>query len=247
MMSEKEMWHSTEAFLVNAKIRHMTPASLEYESLRQAYSASHDQPFVIVRPRTAAEVSTLLKHCRAKSIPFVVRAGGHDLFGRSTLHGGLTIDLRDINYVHVNHDKKTARIGGGIIFSKLLEDLARHNLHVPTGTVGTVGFVGWAMGGGYGDSCAWAGLGLDQILRAKVVNANGELMDADDEMLKGIRGSGGFGIIVEATIQVYAFKEVRNCVTCPAVLYVVLIRPRFKPASSFLIRPRISSQPLYLS
>lgn len=53
------------------------------------------------------------------------------------------------------------------------------------------------------------GLGADQIVAAKIVNAKGELVDADAELLKGIRGGGGiFGVIVELTIKVYPLKEV---------------------------------------
>jgi FAD/FMN-containing dehydrogenase len=53
------------------------------------------------------------------------------------------------------------------------------------------------------------GLGVDQIVGAKIVNAKGELVEANDEMLKGIRGGGGiFGVIAELAIKVYPLKEV---------------------------------------
>lgn len=53
------------------------------------------------------------------------------------------------------------------------------------------------------------GLGADQIVAAKIVNAKGELVDADAELLEGIRGGGGIsGVIVELTIKVYPLKEV---------------------------------------
>ena len=53
-------------------------------------------------------------------------------------------------------------------------------------------------------------MGVDQIVGAKVVNANGEIQDADEELLVGIRGGGGsLGIIVELTIKVYPLSTVR--------------------------------------
>lgn len=210
MSSTNTISHSTEDFLVTSKLHYQTPASPDYDSTRQVYALSHDRPSVIVRPREAAEVSALVKHCVAESVPFVVRAGGHDLYGRSVVDGVLTIDLRDINHVEVDADRMTAQVGGGILFDRLLEELEKHRLHTPTGAVGSVGLVGWALSGGYGDSSAWGGLGLDNVLGAKVINAKGDLVEADDEMLKGIRGSGGFGIIVEVTIKVYPSDEVRN-------------------------------------
>jgi FAD/FMN-containing dehydrogenase len=52
-------------------------------------------------------------------------------------------------------------------------------------------------------------LGVDQIVAAKLVNPNGEIVAADDDLLKGIRGAGGmFGVIVELTIKVFPLKEV---------------------------------------
>lgn len=55
------------------------------------------------------------------------------------------------------------------------------------------------------------GMGVDQIIGAKVVNANGEIQDADEEMLVGIRGGGGsLGIIVELTIKVHPISTVSH-------------------------------------
>jgi FAD/FMN-containing dehydrogenase len=53
------------------------------------------------------------------------------------------------------------------------------------------------------------GLGVDQVIGAKIVNARGEIQTADEELLVGIRGGGGsLGIIVELTIKVYAIDKV---------------------------------------
>jgi FAD/FMN-containing dehydrogenase len=77
------------------------------------------------------------------------------------------------------------------------------------GTVASVGYVGWATLGGYGPFSSSHGLGVDQILSAKLVNAKGELVEASEELLQAIRGAGGsFGVIVELTIKVYPLKEV---------------------------------------
>lgn len=73
----------------------------------------------------------------------------------------------------------------------------------------SVGYVGWSTLGGYGSMTARYGLGVDQICGAKIVNAKGEIQDASDEMLVGIRGGGGtLGIIVELTIKVYPLDKV---------------------------------------
>ena len=82
-----------------------------------------------------------------------------------------------------------------------------------SGTIASVGYTGWATLGGYGPLTSHYGMGVDQIigqnsLRDKLL-ADGEIQDADEEMLVGIRGGGGsLGIIVELTIKVYPISTV---------------------------------------
>lgn len=79
-----------------------------------------------------------------------------------------------------------------------------------SGTVASVGYVGWSTLGGYGPLTSHYGLGVDQILGAKIINARGEVQTADEEILVGIRGGGGsLGIITELTIKVYPVPKVR--------------------------------------
>jgi len=65
------------------------------------------------------------------------------------------------------------------------------------------------MTGGYGQMAHKFGLGVDHLLAAKIVNANGDIVEADKQIMKGIRGAGGnFGVVVEATIKIYDFSQV---------------------------------------
>lgn len=62
--------------------------------------------------------------------------------------------------------------------------------------------------GGYGQMVHKFGLGIDHLLAAKIVNADGHIVDADERIMKGIRGAGGnFGVVVEATIKIYPFAQ----------------------------------------
>jgi FAD/FMN-containing dehydrogenase len=185
------------------------PSSREYTSLRETYVHTKAEPLAIVRPRTAEDVAAIIPIAHSHSIKISVRSGGHDLFGRSVVNGSLVIDMRPLKSVEVSEDCKTAKVGGGILMGGVAEALARFGLVTPFGSVPSVGYVGWATLGGYGVLSGKYGLGVDQIVGAKVVNWKGELVDADAEMLKGIRGAGGnFGVIVELTIKVYPLKSV---------------------------------------
>ncbi|UZP40350.1 hypothetical protein NXS19_008166 [Fusarium pseudograminearum] len=95
--------------------------------------------------------------------------------------------MRDINYVNISEDRKTAHIGGGIITRELAKALGVQGLIIPTAPNASVGYVGWATLGGYSPLSTKYGLGVDQIVGAK---------------------GGCLGVITQMTIKVYFLKEI---------------------------------------
>lgn len=187
-----------------------TSSTSGFEDVRQTCNSNvTTQPLAIVRPRTEAEVSSVVTHCAGHSprIPLAIRSGGHDMWGRSLVEDGVVIDLRALDQVEVAEDKSSARIGGGITGGALIKHLETVSLSTPTGFCTGVGYAGWALGGGYGVLQGKYGLGCDQILAARVVTASGEVVDTKDdrELLWALRGAGNgnFGVVVELTIKVY--------------------------------------------
>ncbi|KAM5343337.1 hypothetical protein ACJ41O_014303 [Fusarium nematophilum] len=188
------------------------PDSKEFTSLQTSYTGQHDdvKPIVITRPQTAEQIAVVVKACLSLKLEPVVRGGGHDMFGRFSALGAVSIDLRDLNSVTVSPDKKTARVGGGTTNHRVLEALSEHGLTAPAGSCGTVGFVGWCLGGGFGPYVHSYGLGADQIIGARVVNAKGELVDANARLLKGLRGGGGsLAIVAELEVKTWPLCEVQ--------------------------------------
>ncbi|KAI1115592.1 FAD-binding domain-containing protein [Nemania sp. NC0429] len=186
----------------------ITPSDSNFDATRTFFVKRDAVPSAIARPQNVEQVQDLIQNCTKNGIDFVIRSGGHDCAGRSQVAGALSIDLRDIKHITISADEKTATVGGGILFRDLVEALDARGLITPVGTVASVGYVGWATLGGYGPFSTSHGLGVDQIVGAKVVTAKGELVEADAELLEGIRGGGGiFGVIVELTIKVYPLKE----------------------------------------
>lgn len=193
----------------NPHIPYFTPSSSEFNTLRPGYVIDSTTPAIILRPRTADDVAGLISILKTNSLHFAIRVGGHDMFGRYQAESAVTIDLREIAYIHVDREARTARIGGGVIVSDLLSVLDQYGMVVPHPIISSVGFVGWATHGGYGLMSSEYGLGVDQILQAKVVGADATVCNANDEMLAVIRGGGGtLGVIVELTIKIYPLAQV---------------------------------------
>lgn len=194
----------------NTHIHYATPQSPDYADLCRGYIINATpKPAMIVRPRSAGDVSSLISLLTAHDLPFTVRTGGHDMFGRSQIQDGITIDMREIAYVHVDKDSQTARLGGGVIIIDMLRELQKHGMTTPHASTPSVGYVGWATYGGYGLLSAKYGLGVDQIVGAIVVDAKGAIREADETLLTGLRGGGGaLGVIVEIKIKVYPLDKV---------------------------------------
>lgn len=192
------------------EINYVPPTSPEFSALKSLYNRSSTSiPLAVVRPQTADNVATLVSYCIGNGIQFTIRTGGNNIYGLSCAQDALMIDMRDIDYISIDETKSSVTVGGGILQAKLATVLAEEGLVTPTGSLGFLGLVGWSTYGGYGPLASKYGLGLDNILAAKVVNAKGEVVAADKELLKGIRGAGGaFGVIVELTVKVYPLERV---------------------------------------
>ena len=193
------------------EIPYAVPHSPDYPALRATFIVDNPAvPIAIARPQSANDVSAIVSFCVSHDIPFVVRSGGNNLFGKSQVQDVLTIDMRDIQYCRVDPGQTSAKIGGGILAGTLVKALSEAGVMTASGMVHFIGYFGWAAYGGYGPFSGNLGYGFEQILGAKVVDWKGEILDADQDLLKGIRGAGGsFGVVVEITIAVRPLTEVR--------------------------------------
>ncbi|KAL5085368.1 hypothetical protein Trisim1_010593 [Trichoderma cf. simile WF8] len=197
--------------LSQAGIPLLTSQDAEFTQTLNSYTGiPNGKPTVVALPTTSEQVAVIVTLCIETNSDMVVRGGGHDTFGRFSAHNAVVIDLRKLNAVVVSEDKSTVRVGGGVTASRVLDVLKKHGLQVPVGSCGSVGFTSWCLVGGLGPYSESYGLGADQIVGAKMVDARGRLVDADERLLKGLRGGGGcLGVVVELTVKAYPLQNVR--------------------------------------
>lgn len=198
-------------FLSQAGISYVTPENgIAFDDIQLSHTGLHksSQPAVITLPETASQVAAIVKQCITSGQEFIVRGRGHDCHGRYSASGVVSIDLRKLNSVTISSDKTTATIGGGTQALQYLSVLEKHGLYAPSGVCGEIGYTGWCIVGGLGPLSTPYGIGSDQIVRATVVNARGDLVEADARLLKGLRGGGGcLAVIVELVVKVYPIQE----------------------------------------
>ena len=188
-----------------------TRSSPHYDTLCSFYNKLITaKPLAICRPTSVDQVQAIVKTVSALGLPLGVRCGGHDVFGRGCIADSITIDMRELDTQTLADDGKTVTIGGGVTSKNLVGFLASHDLCTSNGFAAEAGWTSWAAWGGYGPLADYVGLGVDNIVGAKIVTAKGDLVQADGELLWAVRGAGGnFGIIVETQVQVYPMSKIQ--------------------------------------
>ena len=191
-----------------------TRSDPQFAQERRIHNRAIDShPWAIACPASEMEVATVVR-ILSKSVPAVpilIRVGGHDLGGRCLLDNGVVIDLRHLKHISFAEDRASVRVGGGALSGAVVKLLDSHGLTTPTGWCDTVGYVGWATGGGYGSMQGTHGFGVDQIVGGRMVLANGDIVDTEEDenllwVLKGA-GTGSFGVVSELRIKTFPIPK----------------------------------------
>ena len=78
-----------------------------------------------------------------------MKGGGHAAFeGASSIEGGITISLEELNEIKVAADKQSVYVGPGNRWGQFYSELEKHGVAVVGGRVNDVGVSGLTLGGG---------------------------------------------------------------------------------------------------
>lgn len=161
---------------------------------------------------TAEDISAAILFSRKYSIEFVIAGGKHSSSGASSIVEGMVIDLAKMRRVKVNADAKTVDVQGGAVWKDVDDAAAEYGLAMVGGTVNHTGVGGLTLGGGYGWLSGRYGLTIDNLLKLKMVLADGSIKsvsnDENHDLFWAARGAGqSFGVAVEFTFQAYEQKN----------------------------------------
>ena len=177
------------------------PDSSAYDRERRCFTFNPDtdkHPIVIAKCTNEDDIAACLEFAEAKRLEVAVRSGGHDFLGASTCDG-ILIDTRPIASCKLNASKDSVVVGAGAKTGEVARYLQRTGCAVPFGDSGDVGVGGLTLGGGIGWLSGKYGATCDNLLRARLVLADGRRVVASEhenpELFWGIRGGGGnFGV-----------------------------------------------------
>ena len=207
----------------------LVAGSPDYEVPRKPFIARFDDlaPEVIVRCASPDDVAATISFPRRHDSPAAIRSGGHCYAGRSSTRGVL-IDVSPMRSVSVSGDQAT--IGSGAQLGDVYEQLLEHDVTIPAGSCPTVGIAGLTLGGGFGILGRKHGLTCDHLLGARVVLADGRVVDCDDEahadLFWALRGGGGgrLGVVTSFVFRLLPAPAATNLrLTWPAADAAALI------------------------
>jgi FAD/FMN-containing dehydrogenase len=187
----------------------LEPDSSEYDSARRCWNGRFDRrPRAILRCEGTADVVAGVNFARKTGLLLAVKGGGHDYAGNCVCDDGLVLDLSAMKGIRVDPSARRAWVEPGVIWREFDREAQAFGLATTGGTVSTVGVSGFTLGGGTGYLARRHGLGLDNLVSAEVVTANGERVRASGrdspDLYWAIRGGGGnFGIVVSFEFRLH--------------------------------------------
>lgn len=202
-----------------------------YETARKIWNGMFDRkPAMITRCIGTSDVIKALNFARENNIELSVKGGGHNSAGTAVSDNGIMIDLSRMRRVTVNEREKTARVDGGCLLGDVDYETQLYGLAVSAGIVSHTGVGGLTLGGGFGWISRRHGLTIDNLISAKVVTAEGEIVTASQkenpDLFWGIRGGGGnFGIVTS-----FEFK----CAEIGTEVYSGMIVKDFENAQQYM-------------
>ncbi|RQG98355.1 FAD-binding oxidoreductase [Natrarchaeobius oligotrophus] len=190
-----------ESFVSELRGSAILPDDEEYDGARRVWNGMIDRyPAIVARCDGVADVVTAVRFVRDHGLLVAIRGGGHNVAGHATCDGGLVIDLSPMNWIDVDPEGRTARVGGGATWGSVDHETQAFGLATPGGVVSTTGVAGLTLGGGYGYLRRKHGLTCDNLQSVDVVTADGRYLTASEtereDLFWAVRGGGGnFGVV----------------------------------------------------
>lgn len=179
----------------------LIPGDDGYDAARTIWNGMIDKhPALIARCQGVADVMGAVSFAREHGLSLAVRGGGHNVAGNAVCDGGLMLDLSPMKGIHVDPEKRVARVEGGVLWHEFDHEAQAFGLATTGGTISATGVAGLTLGGGVGWLAAKYGLACDNLRSVDIVTADGQLRRASTtehaDLFWALRGAGAnFGVV----------------------------------------------------
>ncbi|TDZ74705.1 FAD-linked oxidoreductase alt4 [Colletotrichum trifolii] len=156
---------------------------------------------VSISPGCDQDVVEIVKYATDNDVPFSPRSGHHAVTTTMRhLKNGILIDMRSLNKLAFDAEKREVTVGGGVITDDFVKYLQSIGMEVSV--------IGVAFGAGLGRLQGKYGFLHDNMVSCRLVLADGSVVlvseETNPDLFWALRGAEhNFGIALEATFRVY--------------------------------------------
>ncbi|PHT29970.1 hypothetical protein CQW23_30469 [Capsicum baccatum] len=218
---QQELLHCLSTYSESNITQHIyNPNSPTYTSILEYaqknprwWNSSH--PIFIASPRTEAEIRPVILCSKKIGLQIKIKSGGHDYEGISFRSESpfVMLDLSNLNEIKIDLNEETAWVQSGATLGELYYAIAkRSKVHgFPGGVCFSVGTGGLISGGGLGALTRKFGLAADNVVDARVMDVNENILDREmnEDLFWAVRGGGGasFGVILSWKLKLVRVPE----------------------------------------
>jgi hypothetical protein len=196
-----------------------SPGDVAYDHAVQTFNlAVRHTPLATVIAESTCDVVDAVDLARELQLRVRVHATGHAAATGAAVTGSLLVRTALAQPVRVDPLQRTARIAAGTRWGAVVEAAAVHGLVALHGSSPTVGAIGYLLRGGLSFYGRRFGLAANSIRSITIVLANGDVVrtssTTEPDLFWALRGGGGgFGIVTEVEIDLFAmFKVITGAV-----------------------------------
>ncbi|GFP95941.1 tetrahydrocannabinolic acid synthase [Phtheirospermum japonicum] len=192
--------------------------------------SSVPKPKLIFTPYIENQVQAAVLCAKELNVRLRVRSGGHDYEGLSYISTTkdepfVILDLSKLRSVTVDVNDRSAWAQSGATIGELYYRISQKSktLGFPAGLCMSLGIGGHLTGGAYGPLMRKYGLGADNVIDARIVDVNGNILDREsmgEDLFWAIRGGGGgsFGILLAWKVKLVPVPTTVTVFTVPKTL-----------------------------
>ncbi|CAD5314489.1 unnamed protein product [Arabidopsis thaliana] len=181
------------------------------------FNGTTRKPVAIVAAAHFTHIQATINCAKKLGLQLRIRSGGHDYDGMSYLStvDFVVLDMFNLRAIEIDPKLDTAWVQSGATLGEIYYNVANKSNNLrgfPAGICPGLGAGGHFSGGGYGNMMRKYGLSIDNIIDAKIVDANARVLDRSsmgEDLFWALRGGGAasFCVVLAWKIKLVPLPE----------------------------------------